>query len=926
MKNYCTAIILIFLALSSHAQVNNLSFKFSRISFGDFADSLELKTGLKIFFTTTWTDSLYLDIDTINKSLEELLGKSLRQNCLSFVVIDRNRIVLTKGYPIKTNFREQYLDILEHRAVKPDTLKYPIATKDKIDTITSDEYKVYKIGKPSNTSSTGKSVLSGTITYRVTGNPVTGAVVYAEKIKTGATTNNEGFYSITLPKGQHRLEYRMVGMNSVIRNFVIYSDGVFDIDMTESTTQIEEVIIRANHENQVSNLRLGEEKINVKMLRHILTGFGGSDIIKSSLLLPGVQSVGEASGGYNVRGGAADQNLILLDGAPIINSSHFFGFFSTFNSDLISEATLYKSCVPAKFGGRISSVMDITPLKGNPERVKVSGGINPLTGRLLIEGPVKKTQTTFAIGARATYSDWILRLLPDRQLQYSSALFYDIQGHLNITLDEKNSLSLSGYLSKDKFDYYRNSAFDYGNLASTTTLKHNFNSKLSSEISTIISNYKYRLDDLKDSSDFSTMYYKLNQYLLRADFRYFPVNNHMIEIGLDATYYDLRPGIQEPMGQISHIARKELERERAIEPSFYISDEFVINPELSVSGGLRATFFSTFGPGTEFLYTVNSALTVNNIIDTITFGKAKVMAYYPALDFRISSRLMLSENASLKIGIQRIHQYLHMISNTISISPTDIWKLSDRYIEPETGNQYSAGIYYNFPGRAVETSAEVYYKDLRNILDYKSGAVLLMNEHLETDIVKGNGKAYGIELMAKKQTGTITGWISYTYSRTFMKVDSPYKSEKVNGGKFFPASYDRPNDLKVVLNAKFSRRFNISSVFVYNTGRPITYPVEYFNLNNANRLFYSNRNEYRITSYTRLDLSATLNGNLKLKKINHSSITFSVYNVLGRKNPYSVYFENENGIIKGYQLSIFGQPVYMLTYNFRFLGNASDDF
>jgi hypothetical protein len=267
-----------------------------------------------------------------------------------------------------------------------------------------------------------------------------------------------------------------------------------------------------------------------------------------------------------------------------------------------------------------------------------------------------------------------------------------------------------------------------------------------------------------------------------------------------------------------------------------------------------------------------------------------------------------------------------MISNTTSISPTDVWKLSDSYINPEVGDQFSVGFYNSFGRRAVETSVEAYYKNLRNILDYKGGAVLLMNEHLETDIINGNGKAYGIELMAKKQAGTLTGWISYTYSRTMLKVDSPFESEKVNGGRYFPASYDKPHDLKIVTNVKLSRRFNLSSIFVYNTGRPITFPVAFYNFNNANRLYYSNRNEYRIPDYMRLDLSATLNGNLKVKKLNHSSFTFTVYNVLGRRNPYSVFFKNENGVIKGYQMSIFGQPIFMVTYNFKIFGNASGDF
>jgi hypothetical protein len=317
---------------------------------------------------------------------------------------------------------------------------------------------------------------------------------------------------------------------------------------------------------------------------------------------------------------------------------------------------------------------------------------------------------------------------------------------------------------------------------------------------------------------------------------------------------------------------------------------------------------------------------VENITDTLSFGKGDILQTYPGLEFRFSSRFVLTPDLSLKAGIQRNYQYLHMISNTTSMTPTDIWKLSDNYIRPQRGDQFSLGIYRNMNSKAVETSVEVYYKILKNILDYKGGAELLMNDHLETDIINGNGKAYGAEFMIKKQQGMFTGWISYTYSRVLLKVDGKFEEEKVNGGKYFPANFDKPHDLKLVVNAKFFRRLNFTTNFVYNTGRPITYPVAYYNFLNVNRVFYSDRNEFRIPDYLRLDFAATVNGNLKAKKLNHSSLTFTVYNVLGRRNPYSIFFKAEDGVVKGYQMSIFGQPIFMVTYNFRILGNASTDF
>ena len=903
-----------------------MSLRFPGILFKDLVDTLEKKIEIKIYYSNSWVDSLYLDINSENDSVESVLNKALGKNGFSFIITEENKVIISKGYTIKTDFQDQYNAYLKRSVIKTDYINYIMPSQIEENSQANDEYKVFKIGRPSDIGKNDKATLSGTVTDHVTGNPVVGAVIYVEKIKAGAVTNNVGYYSLTLPKGQFQLESRMIGMRSSVRNFIIYSDGIIDIHMAENTNQLSEVVISANKENMVKNVRLGVEKISVKMLRQMPMGMGEADLVKSSLLLPGVQSVGEASAGYNVRGGSADQNLVLLNNAPIINTSHFFGFFSAFNSDLITDVTLYKSGIPAKYGGRISSVMDIVPYEGNNDMVKVSGGISPVTGRLLIDGPIKKGKSTFAFGTRATYSDWILGLLPDQQLAMSAASFYDIQGLINTSINVKNSISFSGYFSNDKFDYYRESAFDYGNLAATMKWKHSFSSKMSAQFSAIISNYNYQLDSKQDSTDFSSTYYELNQRILRADFLYFAGYKHKIEFGLDATDYSLFPGEQKPLGDFSLVAPKQLEKERALEPSLYISDEFEVSPNFSISGGLRTTIFTLIGPGTEFLYYSNSPRSVESISDTANYSKGQVIKSYPGLEFRISARLILSPGTSIKFGVQRVYQYLHMISNTTSMSPTDVWKLSDNYIKPERGDQFSIGLYNNFGRRAIETSVEAYYKNLQNILDYKGGAVLLMNEHLETDIIDGSGKAYGIELMAKKQVGNLTGWISYTYSRALIKVDSPYESEKVNGGKYFPANYDKPHDLKVVANAKLSRRFNISSIFVYNTGRPITYPVAFYNFNNANRLYYSNRNEYRIPDYMRLDLSATLNGNLKEKKLNHSSFTFTLYNVLGRRNPYSIFFKNENGVINGYQMSIFSQPIFMVTYNFKIFGNASSDF
>jgi hypothetical protein len=582
--------------------------------------------------------------------------------------------------------------------------------------------------------------------------------------------------------------------------------------------------------------------------------------------------------------------------------------------------------MPAKYGGRLSSVMEITPVEGNMERIMVSGGISPVTGRLMIDGPIVKEKVSFVLGARTTYSDWILGMLDDNKLKNSSAGFYDLQGTMTAVINDKNTFSLSGYYSNDRFDYYLESGFNYGNLAATMKWRHSFGRRLSAQFFAIMSNYDYRLTSNSDSTQYNHLYYDLNQKIVRADFTFNSSATNKMEFGIDASAYSLSPGRREPFGDYSVITASELEEEQALEPSLYLSDEYEITPRISVSAGIRGTLFTNFGPVTDFIYYDDMPRTVETISDTVTYANREIVNVYPGLDFRFSSRFILTPSMSVKIGAQRAFQYLHMISNTTSMSPVDIWKLSDTYIKPQRGDQVSAGYYVNFDRKAIETSVEAYYKWLKNTLDYKGGAELLMNDHLETDILNGDGKAYGVELMVKKQSGNVTGWVSYTYSRVFMRVDGRFEEEKVNGGEYFPASYDKPHDLKLVINAKASRRFNLTSNFVYSTGRPITYPVAFYDFYNSNHVYYSKRNDYRIPYYMRLDLSATVNGNLRAKKLNHSSLTATVYNVLGRKNPYSIYFKNENGAVNGYQMTIFAQPIFMLTYNFRLFGNAASDF
>lgn len=926
MKRLLYICILVLLCLPLAAQNEKFSLKLHDVLFSEFVDSIEKKTMCKIYYANEWIDSLIISVDAEDEEIGQILATALAGSGLTFISAGNKQFILSKGSAIKTNFREEYEQYLADRISKLDTDTYSYSRQpEEEENDISEEFRLYKIGNPAEMDRIGEVRLSGTILHTGSNVPIMGAIVYIRKLQIGALADAKGNYALLLPRGKYTVEFRRVGMKSTIRNLIVYSGGTFNMEMEEKINQLEEVTVSADQENQVLNLRIGTEEIDMKMLKQMPMGLGEVDVIKSSLLLPGVQSVGEAAAGYNVRGGSTDQNLMLLNDAPILNSSHFFGFFSTFNSDVIGDITLYKSGIPAAYGGRISSVMDIRMKEGNREGFKASGGISPVTAKVMIEGPVTK-RATYILSARSTYSNWILKQLPDQRLQRSKAGFYDLQGMTNIKINQNNKISLSGYYSADRFDLYQVSTFNYVNWAATLKWRHDFSQKLFADFSAIMTDYNYQINSVENQHAMKEMHYRLDQRLVKASFTYFPAEKHKINFGLNSTYYELAPGEHFPLNDSSNVVHQKLEEERALESSVYISDVYSLSPSITLSGGLRYNVYASFGPGSEYKYAGNAPLSAKSLQDTVYYAGGEVKSLYPDLEFRISSRFLVGPSLSLKVSLQRMYQYIYMMSNTTAISPTDIWGLCDNYIQPQRGDQYSIGIYRNFAKNTIETSIEGYYKDLRNIIDYKGGAELLMNERIETVLLNGKGKAYGIEFMVRKNNGSVTGWLAYTYARILHKVNGEYDEEIINDGNYFPALYDKPHDLKLVVNAKLSRRFNLTSNFVYTTGRPITYPVGYFQYGGVNRFFYSDRNEFRIPDYIRLDLAATYNGNLLSKKLLHSSLTFALYNVLGRRNPYSIYFRQEEGVVKGYKMSIFGQPIFTITYNFKIRGNASDDF
>ena len=687
--------------------------------------------------------------------------------------------------------------------------------------------------------------------------------------------------------------------------------------MQEQVTSLKEVTISAEKVANVKSVEMGVNKLDIKSIKQIPTAFGEADVLRVVLTLPGVQSVGEATTGFNVRGGAADQNLILYNDATIYNPSHFFGFFSAFDPDIVKNIELYKSTVPEKYGGRLSSVLEVTDRDGNKKLYTGSAGIGLLTSRLNVEGPIIKDKTSFIFGGRTTYSDWLLSALPDAY-KHSSASFYDLNLGITSQLGDKNTIYLMGYLSSDKFRLNSDTAYGYQNKNANIKWKHNFNNKLYSVVLVGIDHYDYNISSTANAVNGYQLNFGVNQYNFRTDFTYYVNPKNTIDFGVSSIYYKLNPGDEEPDGAKSLVVPQVVPQEQALESAIYLGDKYDITPDLSVSAGIRYALYAYLGPQTVDHYAPNLPKESLNVLDSTTYGKNKVINTYGGPEVRVSARYNLSDDVSLKAAYNTMHQFIHLLSNTTAISPTDTYKLSDPNIKPQFGQQVSLGLYRNAKANTIEMSVEVYYKKIQNYLDYKSGATLLLNDHIEQDVINTQGKAYGVEFLVRKTAGKLNGWISYTYSRTFLKQDDPYAGELINGGNYYPANYDKPNDFNFTGNYRVSHRFSVSLDVTYSTGRPITLPIAKYDYGGSERVYYSDRNAYRIPDYFRTDLSMNIEGNHKVHQLTRNSWSIGIYNLTGRANAYSTFFQERGEAINGYQLSIFARPIPFVNYNIRF--------
>lgn len=813
-----------------------------------------------------------------------------------------------------------YIDSVTIALVKSDVMVKPIPETDKS--------QILYIGQLQENDKYPVAKVEGKTLDGKTGNPLPGVSIYFDQLKKGIVSDSKGKFSIDLSVDREfDMKYNYMGYEEASRKIKVLSNGTLNLELFEKTVKLNEVVILAERADQnVNRTQMSLLKLDAKAIKELPLTLGEIDIIKSVSLLPGIQSSGEFGTGFYVRGGSSDQNLILIEDVPIFNSSHLFGLTGILNPDGVASVTLLKAGIPAKYGERVSSIMDIRMGSSNQDNAKVKGGIGLINSRINVDLPLANNKINLYLGGRATYSDWLLKKMPDADLKTSSAKFYDLNALLSFTLNTHNKINLFGYYSSDEFGFSRHTNYNYGNLLSSLRWNHIFNKNLSSVLTVGISSYKYNI------SEFDTLRkseaYKSESSVLYNDLKYninwTPIQNNSFDMGFNAIRYSISPGKLSPYNGESFIKPVTMQKEQAYEYAVYLSDDITFSEKLSSEIGLRYSGYVNTGPGTVYVYNDAYTRSAETIMDTLYYGKNKVIKRYDALEPRFSLRYSISDKSSVKLSYTKNKQYLNLISNTSVENPADYWKLSNSYIKPLSSEQYAMGYFRNFKNNTFETSVEVYYKKLQNCIEYKNGATIYYNPTLEADLLNAGGYSYGLELYIKKSLGRLTGWLSYSYSSSKRRTTSDNAYEKINNNQYFPSTFDKPHNFNVVGNYHISKRWRFSWAFTYNTERPITLPELKYDYKGKKLIYYSDRNKYRLPDYHRLDISITLDESLKLKKFWKGSWTFSIINLYGRKNVYSVFYQknpdevNIYKVYSMYKLYIIGRPLPTLTYNFTF--------
>lgn len=769
-------------------------------------------------------------------------------------------------------------------------------------------------------SAQSKRTVSGYVKDMANGEGLIGVSVYVREAETGVTTNTYGFYSITLPEGKYNLVFTYLGYQKIVKEVALSTDQTLAIEMEAESNQLQEVTVSTKKEDEnVRGIEMSVNKVEMKTIRKMPALLGEVDLIRSIQLLPGVTTVGEGASGFNVRGGDVSQNLVLLDEAPVYNSSHLFGFFSVFNPDAVKDVKLIKGGIPSLYGGRISSILDVRMKEGNSKKREINGGIGSIFSRISYEQPFADGKGSFIVAGRRSYIDILAKPFLNKDLRDSKFNFYDLTAKVNYRLGNKDTFFASGYFGRDVFgggDF----GFGWGNATATGRWNHIFSNKLFMNLTGYYSNYDYNLgqnqnkDDAKDKFTWKS---KIISTSLKPDFTYYLTPNNQLTFGGQYIRYNTKPGnaVAVSEGETTDIS---LESRYADESAIYVGNEQKIGDRISLQYGVRYSFFRSLGPGTEYSYVeVEKGKRKLPVLPGTEYQSGDVIKSYGNWEPRFSINVGVTPTMSLKASYNRTAQYLHLLSNTAASSPLDVWTLSSSIIAPEKADQVALGWFQNFGGNTYEASVEVYYKKLYNQIDYVPASDLLLNQYVAGDLLFGKGRAYGAEFYLKKNKGRLTGWVSYTLSRTERLV------ETINNNEWFPARFDKPHNFTTVAIYELKPRLSLSANFTYATGTPATFPTNRYIFQGyvIGNNYEGKRNNSRIPAYHRLDLAATLKSKRKLFGSGEGEWVFSVYNVYNRRNPFSVYTRvNEDNPLKteAVKYSVIGSFIPSVTYNFKF--------
>ncbi len=862
-------------------------------------DSIQSNSPFSIYYLNDWLNGIEVNKSYAGLSLKQLLDDQFNGTELSYVLMYDEVLVLIRD-PSFAKKKEEEIKVAQSLGIKIDQviLGEPV------------------LGNASNENVT----ITGTVMDWVSGDLLPFATIQVNDSLRVISSDNQGRFQVELPKGNYLLKTKFVDYEDKLIDLLAYADGDILIEVEKEAKELEEVVVEADREQEISRAKIGKTVLTVKEMKYAPSFLGEVDLVRQVQNLPGVTTVGEAATGFNVRGGSVDQNLILYDGLPVFNSSHVFGLLTSFNPDAVENVTFYKGGVPAQFGGRVSSVLDIEAKEGDFEEWSGKAGIGMITSNVSVNGPIQKGKTSIAASVRSTYSNWLARSVRTdyADLRQSNVFFYDATAKITHKIDEDNKLTFTGYSSHDAFKLVGDTTYRWNTNLAAFNYDKQFDKTFGAKFTAGITNYDYNVED-ENVRTAAKLKYRLTASVLSATF-FKELEEHKIDFGAQFNYYNFQPGRLEPTSDVSNAAVFDLDKQNSLELALFFDDSYEVSDRLTLNAGLRIPFFMSIGEAEVFLYDDNDFKQITGITDTLSFGAFEPVKSYLGLEPRFSLNYKLSETSSLKMGYNRIFQYLHLVTNTTAVTPIDIWQPSGYYFEPQRADQVSAGFFTNSLDNKVGLSVEGFYKHIDNLVDFKDGAQLTLNTHIETELLQGTGRAYGAEVSLMKNTGGLTGRINYTYSRTFRTIGIPGdRNASINNGFEYPANFDQPHVLNVNWKLELTKRHFFTGTFTYQSGRPVTIPLSLFNFDNNFVAFFSERNQFRIPDYHRLDLGLVIEGSHNKRKWAKGTWIISIYNAYSRQNPYTVFFGTSDlGIPEPFQLSIIGTILPSVSYNLNF--------